>query len=104
MSFPHTSRKRAAHPVLRLYRQDPSEDGAFTPGHHGFWHWDKREYEQAYPPRNIGLPAKCQVRTLAAQVLLVSNLTLTLSLVPSETMTLLGDTYPRLFLPSCDVM
>jgi len=84
------------------YGQDLGEGGAFTPGVRGFWHWDKREYEQAYPPRNISLPVKCQVRTLAAQVLLVSALTLTL--VPSETMTLVGDTYPRLFLPSCDII
>jgi hypothetical protein len=27
------------------YGQDLSEDGAFTPGVRGFWHWDKREYE-----------------------------------------------------------
>ena len=27
------------------YGQDLSEDGDFTPGARGFWHWDKREYE-----------------------------------------------------------
>ena len=56
------------------YGQDLSEDGAFTPGVRGFWHWDKREYEQAYPPRNISLPVKCQVRTLEAAALLVSTM------------------------------
>ena len=48
------------------YGQDLSELGAFTPGKRGFWHWDKREYESSYPPRNISLPAKCQVRVVAA--------------------------------------
>ena len=43
------------------YGQDLSEAGAFTPGVRGFWHWDKREYERTYPPRNISLPVKCQV-------------------------------------------
>jgi len=50
------------------YGQDLSEGGAFTPGSRGFWHWDKREYEQAYPPRNISLPVKCQARILWARL------------------------------------
>ena len=61
------------------YGQDLSEAGAFTPGARGFWHWDKREYEQVYPPRNISLPLQCQVRTLPTPALLVSTMGLTRS-------------------------
>ena len=51
------------------YGQDLNEDGSvFTPRHcpgpnctRGFWHWDKRDYTQRYPPRDIPLPRKCQV-------------------------------------------
>ena len=42
------------------YGQDLNENGDFSPGVVGFFHFDKRDYENQYPPRGLPLPAKCQ--------------------------------------------
>ena len=41
------------------YGQDLDESGVFSPGVAGFFHFDKRDYENKYPPRGLPLPAKC---------------------------------------------
>lgn len=38
------------------YGNDFNESGKFTPGKVGFWHWDKRDYTDKYPPMNFPLP------------------------------------------------
>lgn len=41
------------------YSQDLNERGDFSPGVRGFYHWDKRQFETQYPPREVPLPEKC---------------------------------------------
>ena len=50
------------------YAQDLDEQGRFTPGKRGFYHFDKREYEGSYPPRNLSLPAECQGQAIPALI------------------------------------
>ena len=60
------------------YGQDLDEDGAvFSPRDcpgtnctRGAWHWDKRDYAQEYPPRDMPLPGKSQVGRLISHLLL----------------------------------
>lgn len=39
----------------------------------GSWHFDKREYERVYPPRNIRLPTNCKAPAMIAVVAMINE-------------------------------
>lgn len=39
----------------------------------GSWHFDKRDYEMVYPPRNIRLPTKCKAPAMIAVVEMINE-------------------------------
>jgi hypothetical protein len=41
--------------------QDLTAEGNHLPDKVGPWHWDKRDYEGTYPPRNFTIPNPCNV-------------------------------------------
>ncbi|EFN56305.1 hypothetical protein CHLNCDRAFT_22296, partial [Chlorella variabilis] len=45
-----------AYMIHFTYGDDFNEKGEFTPGKVGFWHWDKRDWTNKYPPRNFPMP------------------------------------------------
>lgn len=57
-----------AYMIHYTYGFDFDENGEFTPGEVGVWHWDKRDFMKKYPPIHSPLPSsKCKnvaVRTV----------------------------------------
>ncbi|KAL4518212.1 hypothetical protein Ndes2437A_g04508 [Nannochloris sp. 'desiccata'] len=49
---------KEAYIIHFTYGNDFNEQGVFTPGKIGSWHFDKRDYMEKYPPLNFPMPPK----------------------------------------------